>query len=678
MVYWIMQNIIVRIMRSGRKTGLLFMLVGARWLALFLLATAAQAEVHAATVELPLFLRTRILQNALQESLTPAPDRKAVLYEKDSHNYFHIADPRLSIRDGEPRFRCNIAAGAGFEPLGVLSSSIHWNGSIEMNLFFYVDDRWQLRYRIIDSTIYDEHGNKTLLSSFVWKLSRRFLYPLLEDFSFDLSPPQQEIMELLRNSVSPDDLEELEAVLSTIQAGTLRADGDGIVVPLLLTVAERLPAAEIVPPQEPLTLEEIQGVQNLLEPLDAFLVFVVKSAGSDFSDPDLRNRLFDLLITSRYRLLAILAGENPVDNEDPLRNLFVEAWQQLRAIVESSESRDSMVQEQLLRYMTFINAGDALLVLDAAAPQLGMHITTDGLRRLARMLQPEYQGDPLRFDWEVDPALRNLFNFLPEPRQEPPGRTLGSRLLDIFVPAAHAAETVSVRAAEAGRRLDRWVPSVTELDEYRVLVAALLQRAALDRVGSEELDPQYAEIYRNLVPATALIESCWRQFTRSNGQVVCVRSKAGSLGMMQINQHVWRGFYNIERLKWDVIYNIEAGTEILMHYFKENGLKLAGDGGRPEYAARAAYCAYNAGPRAARRFINPKATSREKMVDARLWEYYSGIAASGSVDLQTCSVGPPMEAAQPETVHPLPGLPDKPPPARPSDKSLFRRPGGQL
>lgn len=613
-------------------------LVVAWWLALCFVLTV-RADLRAATVELPLFLRTQILQNALQESLTPGPDRKAALYQKDTHNYFHIADPRLTIRDGEPQFRCDIAAGAGFEPIGVLPSAVHWKGSIEMNLFFYVDDRWQLRYRIIDSAIYDEKGGKPLLSSFVWKLSRRYLSPLLENFSFDLSPPKGEILGLLRNSVAPEDMEELEAILDTIKVGSLRADAGGIVVPLQLTVADHPPSpAEALPPQQPLTIEEIQGLQNLLEPLDAFLVFVVKSAGADFSDPEMRDQLFELLITSRYQLLAILAGENPVDVEDPLRSLFVDAWQQLRDIIESSAGRDGLVQEQLLRYMTFINAGDALLALDAAAPQLGMHITTDGLRRLARMLQPEYKDDPLRFDWEIDPALRNLFNFLPEPIPDSPAGTIGSRLLDILVGTANAAETRALSLAEMGRRMDRWVPSTPELEEYGALVGQLLRQAALARIRSADIPPDYAEMFTHLVSATALIESCWRQFDRRGDKVVFVQSKAGSLGMMQINQHVWRGFYTIDRLKWDVVYNIEAGTEILMRYFKDKGLKVAKSSGKPAYAARAAYCAYNAGPRAARRFINPKATSRERMVDNRLWGYYRDIAAGGGVDLHTCSV----------------------------------------
>jgi hypothetical protein len=612
----------------------LHLLFGSYFFALCLLL--APPSLTAATVELPLFLPTQILQNALRDSMTPGPDRKANLYQKDSYNYFHIADPQLSIRNGEPHFRCNIAAGVGFESLGVLPSSVKWNGFIEMDLMFYVDDRWQLRYRIKDSAIYDENGAQAVLTSFVWNLSRRFLYPLLENFSFDLSLPQKEILALLRNSVVQEDLTRLETTLNTVIVGRLQADTNGIVVPLLLTVADQQPPPAL-PPEQPLTLKEIDGLQHIFEPLDAFLVFVVKSAGADFSDPQLSSQLFDLLITSRYKLLAILAGESPVDSADPLRTLFIDIWQQLRSIIENSTGKTDQAQEQLLRYMTFINAGDALLALDAAVPQLGMHITTDGLRRLARMLQPEYKDDPLRFDWEVDPALRNLLNFLPEPEPAPAIPTLGARLLDFLVGTAYADETVPLTLAEVSKRLDRWVPTTEELEEYGFLIAQLLRNAALAQIKKAGLTPEYAQIYQNLVPATALIETCWRQYVRDGDQVSCIRSSSGSLGMMQINQHVWRGFYSIERLKSDVVYNIQAGTQILMRYFKEHGLKVAAKSGKPVYAARAAYAAYNAGPQAARRFIK-SSSAREKKVDDRLWEYYQGFAAGGNPNLETCSV----------------------------------------
>lgn len=604
-------------------------------LLLFFILSAGYA--FSASVELPLFIRSQILQNALEKSLPLGPDRKGYLYQQDKYNYFQIADPQLSLHDGEQHFRCNISAGVGFESLGVLPSAVQWNGFIEMDLILYVDNQWHLRYKIKKSNIYDEKGARAVLTSFVWNLSQRFLHPRLENFSFDLSLPRQEILDLLRNSVAPEEMKSLETTLNTIQIGELQTETAGITVPLLLTVDSTQPSPQLSP-QEPLTLDEIEGLQKLFEPLDAFLVFVVKSTGADFSDPQLRSQLFDLLITNRYKLLAILAGEIPVDTTDPLRDLFIEAWGQLRTIIDSRSGQNDQTQDQLLRYMTFINAGDALLALDAAAPQLGMHITTNGLRLLARMLQPGYQEDPLRFDWEIDPALRNLLNFLPEPNPSPTIPTLGVRLLNILVGTAHAEETVPLTLAEVNSRLSEWVPSSSELDEYQFLIAQLLRNAALAQIKKNPLDRNYALIYERLVPATALIESCWRQFVMKGGEITCIRSKSGSLGIMQINQHVWRGFFSVERLKSDVFYNIQAGSEILMRYFKDYGIKVAEKNREPVYAARAAYAAYNAGPQAARRFIKPGSV-REKRVDDRLLKFYLGFAGGGKADLTTCSVG---------------------------------------
>ncbi|MBU1140786.1 MAG: lytic transglycosylase domain-containing protein, partial [Proteobacteria bacterium] len=551
--------------------------------------------------------------------------------------FLHITQPVIYIDNKETHFKCSATARMGFAPIGILPSGIEWSGTIDLTLLFYVDEQWQLRYRITDSAIYDKDGSKALVSNFVWLLSTQYLYPALENFSLDLSVPQQEITTLLRTCGFPEDAQTFEKTLNTMQAGPLRVDTDGIVLPLLLTVSNQpYSPTNVAKSQQPLSVDELEAFQQVYEPLDAFLVFVVKTAGTDFVTYQQREKLFDLLISSRYQLLAILAGESAVDADDPLRNLFVEAWQQLKVIIESNEGQSRLMQEQLLRYMTFMNAGDALLILDVAAPQLGMRITTNGLRHLARMLQPGSVEDPLRFDWQVDPNLRDLFNFLPDPKEET--SPIGRHFLELFIETAHAAETMPCNPAELGRRLDRWVPTRDELDDFTPLVTELLRLTALEETKKAGLDSTSSLIYQHLVPATALMESCWRQYVLNGDQIAYLRSQAGSIGMMQINQHVWRGFYSIERLKWDTVYNIQAGAEILMHYYKDYGLKVAKQYGRPEDAARSAYSAYNAGPRAARRFMKKNATARQKTVDDRLWGYFQRIRAGGRVNLATCNV----------------------------------------
>ena len=684
-----------------------------------LLLTTAATPLSAKTVELPLFLRAQILQNALVESLTPQPERPTVLFQEGSYNYLHISKPQLSIRDGQPYFSCNATAGMGFDSLGVLPSVVKWRGSILMKLNFYVDPQWQLRYRIIDSAIYNEQGGKPVVSGFAWELSKRFLHPRLEQYAFDLAMPKKDITAVLRACSSPTNTAPLEAALNTLTVGTLRTSADGLIVPLLLTVADyQTQTVAPLPPQAPLGFEELEKLQHVFEPFDAFLVFIIKSLSADTVnaavDAQQQKHLFDLLITSRYQLLMILTGQTPQESEDPLRLLFIDAWEQLRPIIDNNSQKNGLMQKQLLRYMTFVNAGDALLTLDSAAPDLGIHLTSDGLRRLARMLQPGSGEDPLRFDWQIDPVLRELFQFQPEepeqktqekgpnlppdllqdfppdsrpnfppesvpvptpapvpnstpdstpqtapepiieqdipvpPTQDstpnPPaptqGSTTGQYLLNFLVGVAHAESSppIIMIGTDLNKRLNRWIATPKELNEYEKIIAQLLNSFASEQVKHAGLAPRYATIYKHLVPATAMIESCWQQYERKNDKIVTLRSQSGGLGIMQINQHVWRGFYNIERLQWDAAYNINAGCQILMRYFKEYGTQTAKENGNPDLAARAAYAAYNGGPRACHRFMKADANARQKRVDEHLWNLYQKIAAGGSGDMATCNI----------------------------------------
>jgi hypothetical protein len=107
---------------------------------------------------------------------------------------------------------------------------------------------------------------------------------------------------------------------------------------------------------------------------------------------------------------------------------------------------------------------------------------------------------------------------------------------------------------------------------------------------------------------------------------------------MQINQHVWRGFYDVQRLRWDTSYNVRAGAQILMRYVKDYAIPYAEKHGQPSYVPRAAYAVYNAGPRAVGRFTRNPPHPREARVDGKLWNLYQGMAAGAQVDLRTCAV----------------------------------------
>jgi hypothetical protein len=423
-----------------------------------------------------------------------------------------------------------------------------------------------------------------------------------------------------RGAAPPTHAAAMEQALQSLEIGEPRIEPAQLVIPLALEMPDAwLATPPAATSAAPLTEAELEALEEALEPWDAFLVYIVRHVARDDQDAKLRQRLFTLLLESRYQLAGILAGEL-VASGDPLRALFLETWSELRAILLETK-----------RYSLFVDASDVLAALEAAAP--GLPLSAEGLRQLARSLNPAQSADPLAYEWSVDRELGELFGVeeISETERAPPPT---KSWLDFLIPRAYAETPI-----------DRWVPKRDELGTYQIRVGALLRKTSAAELERAKLATPYAEIYRHLVPTTALIESCWRQFVVRGGRVTYLRSQAASVGIMQINQRVWRGFYDLERLRWDTAYNIRAGAQILARYLKDYAIPFAERTGDPDHVARAAYAVYNAGPRAVGRFTKSPPHPREARVDEKLWALYQGIAAGGQVHLATCGVKQPKLAA---------------------------------
>ena len=590
------------------------------------------SQALAGRLEIPLRVPLEPLRQALAAQLAASKATPNVIYREGRCRYLNLESPKLEAVDGNLRLTGPGSGALGVELFGNCQNAASWKGTMEFTLAPQIDSTGRLRVRIVDSKLTDDNGGSAL--GFIWELSKRYVHPRLERFSYDLGASRNALASIVRGAAPPQHAAELEAALRALQVQPPRVETSAVVVPIALelpdawlTAPATLAAAA---PAAPLTEAELEALEKALEPWDAFLLYAVKQVALDSENSALRKRLFTLLLESRYRLTEILSGDAPAAG-DPLRELFVDAWEELRTILADGQ-RDGALDTSLLRYAAFVDAGDALLALDRAAPGLGMTLSADGLRQLARSLRPAAAGDPLAYDWAVDPQLGRLFGVEEIPDSEPPSAPPPKRSwLDLFIARAYAE-------GDGAKALDRWVPRRDELDAYEDRIGQLLKKTAAVELQRGTLAAPYDRIYRNMVPTTALIESCWHQYVARGGKVSYLRSGSGSIGIMQINQIVWRGFYPLERLRWDTAYNARAGAQILMRYVKDYAIPYAEKSGDPNLVPRAAYAVYNAGPRAVGRFDKAKKHPREERVDQRLWTLYQGIAAGGQADLRSCDV----------------------------------------
>ncbi len=611
----------------------------------------------AGEVIIPLRLSPPILENLLAERLGARADGSVEVVREAACRFLELDFFSLSVVEGGLRLEAPASLAWGPDAFGRCVKVVEWHGRIELSLTPWLDMDHHLRYRLTDTVLVGPGGEREGVLGVAGKVVQRILHPRIESFDYDIAPPRKEISEVLMEFVPEERVDEIDAIFETLRTPEVVVGEEQVVVPLHFSFPEHYLAR--VPRgtggERVLAPEEIEAFANNSQAWDAFLVHVIKTLGLDIRDAGIRMQLLDLLLTNRYHIAAILEGEAVVDVHDPVRELFVEAWESLRAIVEDAGQR-GLVEGRLLTYLSFLSAGDALLLFDRSAPGLGIEISADGLRRLARALGAGGDIDPLHFGWEVDPILQELFEPGAPPPAVPPAdvpqpaperhSSWMERLMALVVKEARAGEVpetdaLAAHAEQLGQRLDHWLPDAAEeMDSYRTLVGTLLKTTATLELARVEVTKAERRLFPVLLSATALIESCWRQYQPGKDGLTWLRSPAGAVGLMQINPRVWRGFFDIERLKTDVDYNILAGTRILLRYFMTDARKVAKRTGKQEDAIRAAYAAYNAGPKGADRFLRDT-NAEARAVDARLWKAYGGMRDGGVVNLMRCVVEKP-------------------------------------
>jgi hypothetical protein len=209
---------------------------------------------------------------------------------------------------------------------------------------------------------------------------------------------------------------------------------------------------------------------------------------------------------------------------------------------------------------------------------------------------------------------------------------------------ANAAEAAPLKPTDLvpklqalGKKLYRVIVSEDNADQYRADVAALIELSGRRAIAQEDVDSQYRGLYDRLVKAAAWQESCWRQFRLQGNKVVYLESSTADVGLMQVNKYVWRGFYSVPRLEWDVLYNAGAGTQILGNLFEGIQSKRgAMTPGKPNELARSTYAAYNGGPSAYRRWRRGE-SNHDRLVDEAFWSKYQAVSRGQKIDILTCA-----------------------------------------
>lgn len=663
-----------------RKAGGCDMVRIARSLTLVIvILLAPHAAALANEVSIPLSVPLVTLREAIKRAIYTGPGSRADLWTGTNDcEYLRATNPRFASAPPALVFQTDANLSVGMAVAGKCLTPVAWDGIAEAQVEPYVAPEWLLKFRVIDLQVFNGAHEKTLVAGQGFDLVKQYFIPPLEQFSFSLKPPIANLTRLIQLGAPPQVAQRVKDALATLSGSgpvEVKADSVRVIVRIDVPEVETPPAPASAPA---LTPAEVQAWSNALDNWDAFVVFAVKQLGLKTDDKQIHDQLFTLLIDSRYKLVQALAHPQSGSGADPVRLLFLEVWGRLGAIIRDAAARN-LLGDQTLEFLSFISAGDALVAFDQAAPALGMRINEADLRQLAHIMAPSLTTNPLKFGFEEDPVLRGMFG-LREPLTSPgplettegepasPAQTPAApatptptaspsppatpsagpttlleiwraiaRLRDWLGPdAAYAGDARSAEIVAIGKRLNRKLPDRNNLENYRNDVGRLLELSAERQMNEDELERKYSGLYLALVRTTAWQESCWRQWVRRHNRITWLESSTGDIGLMQINKYVWRGLLNVQRLRYDEVYNAGAGCQILVDLMQRYALVRNPGSGANRELARSTYSAYNAGPSSYDRWRHKNVPADQHEVDLAFWAKYQALERGAQVAILEC------------------------------------------
>ena len=613
-------------------------------LSLFWLVLSASSGL-AAQMTLPLTLDHKLLTSLLLHSSFSGDDQSAAVFGAPGDcTYVRIAEPHFSSAGELLRLEMRLEIRVGLHLGDKCFLPVAWQGYLELLQQPIFDARtFSLSFRTVDSTLLTLSREPATIAGFLWNFAKPRVAEYLDQVRLDLAPPVTELRSFLAPLFHPDTQQSTQAVLDSLHGGQVEVGKEAVVVELLAEV-EQIAQSEGDKAVVQLTVEERQQLIQLWDTWDALLVRLLTTMATESLSPEDRQILIDVLLDTRYAFVEALDLQDI--EKDFVRMQFIRAWQQLAPIFRRQlYARPS---DNGLGYLAFFTAADALAVLDRMGPTVGVEISQQGLLRLAGMLTGK--GTTLPYSPQLDKQLRELLQLPPidedvsppddlkeidVPEEEPEVDPF-SQVLDFFFKPAFGAELPTYA------EILRWKPPGENVLEYLAQVKVVLAESSAAVLSRGEIPKQFHAMFAKLIPAMAWQESCFRQFVIKDKKLTYLLSyNQTSVGLMQINERVWRGLYDRSRLRWDIRYNALAGSEIAGLYLRKYALKHQAwqNGADMILLSRVVYAMYNSGPGEYKKFLDRERTGKHYPSDQLFFEKLQWVNQEKWERIKDCLIG---------------------------------------
>lgn len=611
------------------------------WIVLFLILLPG--TLPAETVELPITIEYPLIKSlVVSQFFNDAQKKKVLLSDQKGCRRIIISDPSFSEENSLLRFEIKVSVKAGVFLKNDCYLPIKWDGYVILFQKPDIDPTdWTLSFQTLNSIVLNKNHEPEKVTGIIWKLIKGYVHTYIDAITIDLSPPVNDVKSFLVDLFPETEKAKAGMMVESMRPGKVDIRKKAVGIGIMADV-EAVYDRSRISIEKQLSEAELNTFIKSWETMDAFFIFMITSLTHDSLSRDEKDLIFELVLDTRHRFVNELATSS--HEIDFVRDQFIKVWDSLGVIFKHYFSKNPDISP--MGYLAFFSSMDALKVLDSIGPSIGIEISHDALIRLARLIADK-KAPQLFYSDEIDKNLRQILDFDPIEQSSFSSnfdQFLGSLWKLKFispVSIANAAEQKQINH----RDLTKWIAPKTDVTDYVNNVRGVLKEASNKSISKGRLESEYHKLFYLIVESVAWQESCFRQFREIKGEIKYLRSYNNtSVGAMQINERVWRGIYNQEKLRWDIHYNADAGCEIIDRYLNRYILKKMK---KKNYAslsdkdniARILYALYNGGPSQFFKFLKRFSEGKFYKSDTLFHEKYLWVKNGQWDKVGICLVG---------------------------------------
>lgn len=330
---------------------------------------------------LPVQLDYSLIKKALVTQLYKGAGNTAELWnDKQGCSYLKLSDPQVSGQKGQIKLLNNLQARFGTGLGGQCVTLFEWAGVLETLQQPTINAAQSVLSLPITKVTATDREGRSVSNNKIQELINRVAEPKLSAVKIDLNESRADIEKTVSEFLPEENAAEVKEMLNSLTVSSAEANENGVAIKLGFNAPAKVKTKK---PSAPLSDAELKQWQANWMEWDEFLSKAIQQAADDAKSPELRDTLMEILLESRSAIQAGLK-EHDAEGDDPVRVLFTHTWERLAPQLKTLAKE--LPEIQGLRYMTFIAATDVIYELESLGAPFGVDISSDGLRKLARIL----------------------------------------------------------------------------------------------------------------------------------------------------------------------------------------------------------------------------------------------------------------------------------------------------